>query len=177
MSLCTSCCISAASAIRTHMLPVPSATAASKCSATTSRAALVPAAALVNHGLVQSNEEPEGWTEVTLSTGSRATSPLARSSSSAGCSCSAGPQHASMRAFKRRSSRGRNDTAPSARRRKATAAARYGRRRLGPSLHRNRARCVQEPRHYRLWDVSEYLRVRVPQIGAVQERLTLGAGE
>ncbi len=139
-------------------------------------AALVPASALVNHGLVQSNEDPEGWTEATLDRLARdfAVSSLVvlRRLLMLGRTTprfyETFQTEVIARAEKYRAERPPQEGGPP---RPVMVVADLGRAFTGTVLDAYKSRVITAS------DVSEYLRVRVPQIAAVQERLTLGAGE
>ncbi len=139
-------------------------------------AVLVPASSLVNHASVVANEHPEGWTDAVLERIARdfgvSTLVVVRRLLTLGRTTERFYKQyharAIARAEKHRQERPSQESGPP---RAVMVVADLGRGFTSTVLDAYRGRLITAS------DVSEYLRVRVRQIGAVQERLHLGAGE
>jgi Zn-dependent peptidase ImmA (M78 family) len=139
-------------------------------------AVLVPASSLVNHSTVVANEDPEGWTDAALDRIARdfsvSTLVVVRRLLTLGRTTERFYKEyharAIARAEKHRLERPPQESGPP---RPVMVVSDLGRAFTGTVLDAYRGRVITAS------DVSEYLRVRVRQIGAVQERLSLGAGE
>jgi Zn-dependent peptidase ImmA (M78 family) len=139
-------------------------------------AVLVPASSLVNHGSVVANDDPEGWTDPSLDSIAHdfgvSTLVVLRRLLTLGRTTERFykqyHERAIARAEKQRLERPPQEGGPP---RPVMVVADLGRSFTSTVLDAYRGRVITAS------DVSEYLRVRVKQIGDVQARLTLGPGE
>jgi Zn-dependent peptidase ImmA (M78 family)/DNA-binding XRE family transcriptional regulator len=138
-------------------------------------AALVPASLLVNHDSVVANEDPEGWTDAALERIARdfgvSTLVVVRRLLTLGRTSEQFYKQYHERIVARAEKHRRERVQEGGPPRPVMVVADLGRAFTSTVLDAYRSRLINAS------DVSDYLRVRVRQIGAVQDRLNLGAGE
>jgi Zn-dependent peptidase ImmA (M78 family) len=138
-------------------------------------AILVPASLLQNHSSVVANEDPEEWTDAGLERIGRdfgvSTLVVVRRLLTLGRTTERFYQQYHQRMAARAAKHRRERVQDSGPPRAVMVVADLGRTFTGAVLDAYGARVITAS------DVSDYLRIRVPQIGAVQARLSLSAGE
>lgn len=138
-------------------------------------AILVPASSLVNHASVMANDDPEGWTDAVLEHIARdfgvSSLVVVRRLLILGRTTDQFYEQFQARVIAQAERYRREQVQEGAPPRAVMVIADLGRSFTGTVLDAYRGRLITAS------DVSEYLRVRVPQIADVQARLALGVGE